>query len=250
MRCEKGRRRKAQPTTRDEGLCVSAAALALLLACGCIETGTVRYRFAVPQSQGQPAELRVVAGKYDGYDVIGRCEPIAWTQVQIVIRGQGSRRIVHMTQGGWGDAMLAFRSRAQEALGPVAQAVWYEDSPRHPGDPALTAFVATYGQIDAATERLARLLRDEDLGDDAAVVLLDPDRNGGPTVEHKWRMPLARRPFYPYELALTAGPRYQGSWDTALALHLGIISGRERDSTVQGRLVLGVRPGRRCAQHR
>ena len=229
MRCEKGRRRGAQPTTCDEGLCVSAAALALLLACGCIETGTVRYRFAVPQSQGQLAESRVVPGKYDGYDVIGRCKPIAWTQVQLVIRGQGSRRIVRLTQGGWGDAMIALRSRAQEALGPVAQAVWYEDSPCHPGDTALTAFVATYGLIDAATERLARLLRDEDLGDYAAVVLLNPDPNGRPTVEHTWRMPLARRPFYPYEFALTAGPRYQGRWDTALALHLGIISGREEE---------------------
>jgi hypothetical protein len=229
MSLEKAGRRGPQPTTRDAARCVGAAVLSLLLACGCIETGTVRYRFAVPQGQGQLAESRVVPGNYDGYAVIGPCKPIAWTEVRLGIRGRGSRRIVHGSVEGWEDAMLALRSRAEEALGSLAQAVWYEDSPCHPGEPALTAFVATYGEIDVAAERLGRLLRDEDLGDYADVVLLDPDPNGRPTVEHNWRMPLARRRFYPYEFAVTAGPRYRGSWDTVVALHLGVISGREEE---------------------
>jgi hypothetical protein len=225
MRCQEGRRSGAQLTGRDEGRYVGATAFALLLACGCIEAGTVQYRFAVPQSRGQLAESRVVPGKYEGYDVIGGCKSVAWTQVRVVIRGRGSRRIARTTPDGWDDPMLALRSRAQDALGPVAQAVWYEDSSCHPGALALTAFVSTYGELDAATARLAKLLRDEDLGDYADVVLLDPDPRL--TIERTWRMPLARRPFYPYEFALSAGPHYQGSWNTALALHLGIVSGRE-----------------------
>lgn len=211
------------------GTLLGAAVVASLLACGCLETGTVRYRFTVPQSQGELTESHIVPGRYEGYDVIGRCQSVAWTHVRIVIRGRGSRRIAHRTHDGWDDTMLALRSRAQEALGEVAQAVWYEDSSCHPGDPALTAFVSTYGELDTATARLAKLLRDEDLGDYADVVLLDPDPNGRLTVERRWRMPLARRPFYPYELALTGGPHYQGSWHTALALHLGIVSGREEE---------------------
>ena len=57
----------------------------------------------------------------------------------------------------------------------------------------------------------------------------DPDSQGKVTFDRVWRMPLARRPYYPYELALTAGPTYQGEWSTAFAAHVGVIGGREND---------------------
>jgi hypothetical protein len=186
-----------------------SAACGLLLACGCSASGTVGYHFSIPKDQGQLADVKVVPGRYAGYDVLGRCLPIAWTQQRIVIRGQGPRRVVRWTPTGWGDAMVALRLRAQEALGFLAQAVWYEDSVCHQGDLALTAFVATYSQIDPAIERLGDLLRDEDLGDYAEAVVLGPGPDGHLTYDTKRWMPLASRPFYPYEISLTAGPRYQ-----------------------------------------
>jgi len=190
-------------------------------------SGSVDYRFSIPQDRGQPTEQKLTSGKYAGYDVLGACVPVSWTQYRITLRGQGSRRIARPTGSGWDDAMLALRLRAQKTLGSAAQAVWYEDSACHRGELALTAFVATYDQIDPAIERLAGLLKQENLRDYADVVLLQAGPRGESTYDATWRMPLARRHYFPYELSLAAGARHQDTWDPALTLHLGVVQGRE-----------------------
>jgi hypothetical protein len=206
---------------------ILATGLGLLLACGCIETGTVQYQLTVPEDQGQRTDSTSVPGKHDGYEVLGVCQPS--TQYRLGLRGLGSRRIVRRVADGWDDPMLALRLRAEKALGSTAHAVWYQPSTCHETHYALTAFVATYGEVDAALASLGALLRDEGLGDYAAIALLRPDREGRTTFEHEVRMPLARRPFFPYELALTAGARYEDAWHSAFALHLGVAFGREQE---------------------
>jgi len=200
------------------------AACGFLLACGCTASGTVHYRFSVPRDQGQPSEQKLTPRRYAGYDLLGPCVPVAWTRLQLTLRGQGSRRVSRALGTGWDDAMLALRERAQRALGSGVQAVWYEDSVCHRGELALTAFVATYAQIDPAIEIVGGLLRDEKLADYADIVLLN---SGDSTYDARWKMPLARRPFHPYEISLAAGARHQDNWDPAMSLHLGAIWGRE-----------------------
>jgi hypothetical protein len=136
--------------------------------------------------------------------------------------------------------MLALRLRAQKALGSVAQAVWYDDSVCHRGELALTAFVARYDQIDPAIELLGGLLRNEDLGDYADVVLLDSGPQGQLTYDTRRRMPLERRPFFPYEISLAAGARYQSQWDATMGLHLGLVWGREANPPCKGGWFWGV----------
>lgn len=203
------------------------AACSLWLACGCVARGKVDYHFAVPSDRGQSGEQKLTPQIYGGYELLGRCIPIAWTQHRMTLRGQGSRRVIRPLGTGWDDEMLALRLRAQKALGSVAQAVWYEDSACHRGQLALTAIVGTYSQIDPALEILGEILRDEHLGDYADVVLVDPGPNGETTYDATWKMPLARRTFFPYELSLAAGARHEERWDPAVAIHLGVAWGRE-----------------------
>jgi hypothetical protein len=190
-------------------------------------SGTAHYRFAIPRDQGGLAEQKLTPRRYPGYDLLGRCVPIAWTQQRMTLRGQGSERVIRPAGTGWDDKMLALRLRAQSALGSGAQAVWYEDSDCHRGELALTAFVARYSEIDPAIETLGGVLGAEHLGDYADVVLLGSGPDGEQTYDTQWQMPLARRRFFPYEFSLAAGARHQDSWDPALALHLGVIWGRE-----------------------
>lgn len=212
------------------GLFVAAGAL--VLGGGCVRTGTVRYRFAVPEQRGSVNDVKVTPGRHDGYDVLGRCQRFAMFKHIVVIRGTGSRRIVGPTgaaiEGGWSDDMVALRARVETALGPVASLVWYSPGGCHQDGFTLVVHVPTYGQFDAAIAGVGAVLRDEGLGDDVEVSLASLDRDAPQTVDRLMRMPLARRPFFPYEASLAAGvSRRDEAWDPMFALHLGLIWGRE-----------------------
>ena len=145
--------------------------------------------------------------------------------------------------------MVAFRARAEKTLAAVTVAVWYLDTGCHSDSYTISAYVATYGQVDAAVERMGALLRDDNLGDDAEIVVHDDDPDGRRMVEKEMRMPLARRPFFPYEVAVSAGgQRDDDAWRGVAALHLGAISGREAEPPAKAGWFWGVGFDGRVAQ--
>ncbi len=226
---------------------IAAVVGLLLVASGC-QTATVQYRLTIPEARGRPSDVTVRPGHYEGYDVIGPCARFAWTSYRMVIRGQGTRRIASPGHDGWSDAMVAFRARAEKTLAPVTMAVWYFDTGCHSDSYTISAYVATYAQVDAAVERLGALLRDDNLGDDAEIVLIDDDPEGRHVVEKEMRMSLARRPFFPYEAAVSVGGQHDDVWRGVAALHLGIISGREAEPPSKAGWFWGVGLDGRVAQ--
>jgi hypothetical protein len=199
----------------------------LLLATGCFENA-VHYRINIPEARGGPTDVKSTPGPYDGYHLLGECARFGWSQYRIVLRGLGSRRITSTTFDGWSDAMVAFRARAERALGPSALLVVYEGGCHQEGY-TLMAYVESFREVDAAIARLGALLRDEKLGEEMEIALFPAAREPSREAERETRMPLAQRPFFPYEASLSAGARYDGTWDRAIALHLGAISGREAE---------------------
>jgi hypothetical protein len=106
--------------------------------------------------------MTVLAGSYDGYDVIAPCNQ--WGLVGV--RGRGERRTTS------DDELGQLRQRVRQAVGPLVVGVGYGMGCRQ-GQIGLTVYVRRYGDVDRTVAALGRLLRDAKLGDEF-VVLLQP----------------------------------------------------------------------------
>ncbi len=218
---------------------VASGAMALVLS-GCAQRGVVPYRITVPSDPGSPSDAAIAAAHLDGYDVVGECATYPSSERRIVVRGQGRRQVARGAEHGWTDEMVAFRARAAAALGDLAVLVWFDPIGCRQSGPTLAAYVGAYHHYRDAIARLGTLLRDEGLGDDVEVTLFrKPPEDVGP-LDRELGMPLARRPFFPYEASAVAGARHDDGWDSVLALHLGYVWGREQSASSKAGWFWGV----------